>query len=299
MPYYRTRRPLFTRRSFPWSALPRPAYTTRARSSVRASYRPTVRRYLTAVRSRPFLARSRFVPYPSGNNGPMRGDPYGLEYKSFIHGVPSGSGETNNSNTFEPFLVNAMVQGSKGNERIGRDITMKRVTMTWYIRNLRNTNNSPPYLIPNQVRVGILIDLSPAGATDGVSTTWPVQDDIWTVPNTPMPLLGAIRNLNGTDRFKIIKSKIVTLNGTVHNIRNAANTAIEPLVQGVGFEKVVKLSCKLPNYKTTLADASVVIQSGVGLYGFIVTGQDAAATGAQTGPSCVYSFTSNLTYVDS
>lgn len=229
-----------------------------------------------------------------GGNRPQAGNPYGLEYKHYLGAIgASSTGTTLTSNQMELFLLNAPAQGSSSATRVGNEITMKRIQMNLYLWNLRGTTSASGNRMPNMVRVGFLLDTQPAGATAATPSTYPSDTLIFSTHLNPTPLLSALRNYLNTDRFKILKSKWVNLNGDI-GVDGDNNS-----FQGQGFDKVVRLGCRLPNYKVTFSEGSQVIRSGSALYGFVISGHNINGNGATTESNVIYSGSSALTYVDS
>ena len=267
--------------------LPGPRYTIPNRTIVRRSYRPTTRRYLRAP-------RRISIPRPMyGGMRPQAGNPYGLEYKHYVfNAVTGGTGTTLLSNVCELTLLNALPQGPGATQRVGNEITMKRVQVNGYLWNLRGTTQASSLRMPNQVRVGLLLDTQPAGAQAATSSTFPLPALIWTTTSPPLPMQAAMRNYLNTDRFKILKSKTYYLNGDV-----ATNGAYS--YQGKGFDQIFKLGVKIPDYKVSYASSDQIIRSGSAIYLFVMTGQNDVGTGTNAHANLTYSANGTVTFVDS
>lgn len=276
------------RRAYSYARRP----TAVSRANLRRAYRP---RFANTV-----ITTNRQLPTRTVSGySAQRGNPYGLEYKAYGASIERASIL---ANQYDSALFNGITQGVGSHQRIGREVTMKKITVNFNLYNLRGSEFAPlasKVLMPNTVRVGIFVDNQPAGADDSNQTTWAKGDDIFDSGGiSGYPYISRFRTLQYTERFKILKSKIITLSGD-QDLTYDATGNVQTAVRGQNYQKFIQLNCNLNNAKACYAGSTAVLNTGVAVYAFVISGNDVASTGALSGPNLRWSARARITFVDS
>lgn len=156
-------------------------------------------------------------------------------------------------------LMNGMVQGTTNTTRVGNKIQCRSIEVRGSVGLPAVPDNSV------NIRVGLVIDFQSNGANFVIA-------DLWNV-TAPAPNVFASRNLNYTERFKVLKDQIITL--------SAAGPGAESFVWHIPADVVTKYISNAG----TIAD----IETGA-IFFYAVSDEAAAATNPLLAVTARYKF---------